>query len=120
MKKTFFVIFLTTLLLACEHSNYDVIDFTGDYRYHAGITEFFDCKSQIKYYVADAGIASQLQDMYQGLNFKRKEDVFIKVRGYLKEEIQMDGVAPIDVFVPVELLSHDTNRGCDRPIRQGY
>jgi len=120
MTKILFVILLVTLCISCEHSSYDVTEFTGDYRFHAGISEFYDCESQIKYYVADAGIASQLQDLYLSLDLKRKEDIFIKVTGYLKEEIQLDGVAPTDVFVPVKLLDHDRDRGCDRQVRQGY
>ena len=120
MIKTLFVFFITTLIISCEHSGYNVTEFTGDYRYYAGISEFFDCKTQVKYYVADAGIATQLQDLYQKLDLKRKEDIFIQVEGYLKEEKQLDGIAPTDVFVPVKLLSHDVNRGCDRPIRRGY
>lgn len=106
--------------MSCEHSGYDTIEFSGDYRYYAGIAEFFDCDSRVKYYVADAGVNTELQDLYTSLNLKEKEDIYLKVKGYLKEEKQMEGVDPVVVFVPVKLLNHDVNRGCKRAIRQGY
>ena len=119
IKKSVFC-FITLLLASCEHSGNDVSEFTGEYRYYAGIAEFFDCDSAIKYYVADAGVYKDLQDMYDNLNLKEKDDVYIMVDGYTKEEKQMDGIDPITVFVPVKLLSHDTDRGCQRAIRKGF
>lgn len=112
--------FIALLLASCEHSGYNISEFTGDYRYYAGIAEFFDCDSGIKYYVANAGIHTELQDMYNKLNLKEKDDVYIRVDGYTKEEKQMDGIDPITVFVPVKLLGHDANRGCKQYIRQGH
>ncbi len=110
---------MVLLLTSCEHSGYDVIEFTGDYRYYAGIAEFYDCDDQVKYYVADSGISTELQNLNSKLNLKEKEDIYLKVKGYLKEEKQIEGVDPIIVFVPVKLLSHDRNRGCNRAIRRG-
>lgn len=106
---------------ACEHSKYDITDFTGDYRYHSDIAEFYDCSSQTKYYVADTGIAEKLKTLYQGLDLMRKDDIYIKVEGYIREEeTQIDGVNPAKIFVPVKLLNYDINRGCTLPIRKGY
>jgi hypothetical protein len=119
MMRAFVAFFITLTIISCEHSGYNVTEFTGDYRYHAGISEFFDCDSQVTYYVADAGITKQLQALYQKLDLKRKEDIFIRVDGYLKEEILMDDIAHADTFVPVKLLSHDINRGCERSRRAG-
>lgn len=115
-------VFLSTLMLtSCgEHSDYDVINFTGEYRYYSGIAEFFDCKSRIKYYVARAGADKDLEKAYLKLGMDEKDDVFIKVKGYLKEEkAEMDGINPATVFVPVEIVSLDKKRGCERGIRQG-
>ena len=115
-----FVICLITLLLAsCEHSGYDVTKFKGDYRYYAGIAEFFDCDDRVKYYVADAGIYAELQELYTRLNVKEKEDIYIQVEGYTREEKQMEGIDPALVFVPVKLLSHDVDRGCNQAVRRG-
>jgi len=111
---------LAALLIAsCEHSDYEVTKFTGDYRYYAGIAEFFDCDSRIKYYLADAGISEELQQLHASLDINEKDDVYLELKGYLKEEQLMDGINPTDVFVPVELLKHDTSRGCERGFRQG-
>lgn len=49
-----------------------------------------------------------------------KDDTYMKVKGYLKEEEQhMEGINPSIVFVPVELLAVDKSRGCERAIQQG-
>lgn len=56
MIKTFFKFLPALLLVSCEHSGYEVIEYTGDYRYYAGIAEFFDCDEQVNYYVADSGL----------------------------------------------------------------
>ncbi len=119
MIRNLFTCFIALLLASCEHSGYDVTEFTGDYRYYAGIAEFYECDSQVNYYVADSGIHTELQNLYSKLDLKEKEDVYIHVEGYFKEEKQLDGVDPINFFVPVKLLSHDKNRGCNRAIRRG-
>ena len=122
MKKKLALFFLLLLLQACgEHSGYQILKYTGEYRYSNGIAEFFDCKQGIKYFVSrQAGISDDLQAMYQDLNLKdKKEDVFIKVDGYMKEEEQMEGIDPKMVFVAVELISHDVTRGCTKGYRRG-
>ncbi len=108
-------------LTSCgEHSDYTVSEFSGDYRFYSGIGEFFDCNKKKKFYVADAGISSKLQETYLKLQVKPKEDVFIKIKGYLKEEAQkVEGINPNLVFVPVKLISVDEDRGCTYPIREG-
>ena len=119
MIRNFVICLLTLCLAACEHSGYEISKFNGDYRYYAGIAEFFDCDTGVKYYVADAGIHTELQDIYTSLDVKEKEDIYMQVEGYTREEQQMEGIDPILVFVPVKLLSHDADRGCKRTIRQG-
>lgn len=119
MTRKFVICLITLLLASCEHSGYDVTKFNGDYRYYAGIAEFFDCDSRIKYYVADAGIHAELQELYTSLNVKEKEDIYIEVEGYTREEKKMEDIDPALVFVPVKLLSHDVDRGCKLDIRQG-
>ena len=108
------------MLASCgEHRGENISEFTGDYRFYAGIAEFFDCKEKVKYYVADSGIYAELQSFYIQLNLKEKEDVYIKVNGYLKEEKKMEGIDPANVFVAVKLLEHDAERGCNRDDRKG-
>ena len=119
MIKNLVICTLTLLLAACEHSGYDVHEYSGDYRYYSGIAEFFDCDSAVKYYVADAGIYSELQELYTELELKQNDDVYLQVKGYTKEEKQMDGIDPALVFVPVKLLSYGIDRGCSRAHRQG-
>jgi len=110
---------LTLLLASCEHSGYDVHEHSGDYRYYAGIAEFFDCDEAVKYYVADAGIYTELQQLYTELSLKQNDDIYIQVKGYTREEKQMEGIDPALVFVPVKLLSYDVDRGCNQKIRKG-
>lgn len=112
--------FMALILASCEHSGYDVTKFSGEYKNYADIAEFFDCDSGIKYYVADAGIHKELQDMYSKLNLEEKDDVYITIEGYTREEEQMEGIDPITKFVPVELLSHDVDRGCELARRPMY
>jgi len=120
IKKSIFITLVALLLSSCEHRGQDVIKFTGEYRYFAGIAEFFDCKERVKYFVAKAGINTDLQEAYLKLGVKDKDDVYIQIQGYLKEVAQMDGVDPATLFVPVKLLSLDKNRGCERgSIQQG-
>ncbi len=120
IRKVLAITTLSLLLASCgEHDDYDISRFTGEYRYHAGIAEFFDCKSRIKYYVAKSGIDTDLQETYSKLGLEEKDDVYIQLTGYLKEEEMMEGINPSTVFVPVELLKVDKSRGCERGIRQG-
>jgi hypothetical protein len=111
---------VTVVMSACnEHDDYDIVRFNGEYRYYKGIAEFFDCKSRVKYYVAEAGIDSDLEEAYLALGMDEKDDVYIQLEGYLKEEIMMEGIHPSTVFVPVKLLKVDKTRGCERGLRQG-
>lgn len=120
MKNKLAILVTAFLLTSCgEHRGQDISEFTGDYRFYAGIAEFFDCRKSVKYYVADSGIHNELQSLYLQLNLKDKDDVYIKVKGYLKEEQQMEGINPKTVFVPVKLISHDASRGCEQGIMQG-
>lgn len=116
---TFFTFIAVTLSSCGEHGDYDVIRYSGEYRYYKGIAEFFDCKSRVKYYVAKAGIDTDLQETYLKLGMEEKDDVYIQLKGYLKEEEMMEGINPSTVFVPVELLKVDKTRGCERGLRQG-
>lgn len=110
----------TIFLSSCnEHGDYDITRFTGEYRYYRGIAEFFDCKSRVKYYVAESGIDSDLENAYLKLGLDEKDDVYIQLKGYLKEEEMMEGINPSTVFVPVKILKIDKTRGCERGIRQG-
>jgi hypothetical protein len=111
---------LGTLISCGEHDEYDVEKFTGEFRYYAGIGEFFDCKSRIKYYVAKAGINDDLQETYTALGMEEKDDAFIQIEGYLKEEALMEGINPATVFVPVKVIKIDKSRGCVRGLRQGH
>lgn len=115
------ILFAALMLVSCgEHGDYDIVRFTGEYRYYAGIAEFFDCKSRVKYYVDKSGIDKELEQAYIKLGLDEKDDVYMKIKGYLKEEEeQMEGIVPAVVFVPVEILGLDKDRGCERGIRQG-
>lgn len=107
-------------LTSCEHQGHTISEFNGDYRYYAGIAEFFNCQDGNKYYVADAGINNELQSRYLSLGLKQKEDVYIQVTGYLKKDKpKLEGIDPSLVFVPVRLISLDSSRGCNTVIRQG-
>ncbi len=119
MIKVPFIIFLVLASTSCEHRGETILDYTGDYRYYSGIGEFFDCKDQIKYFLADAGVSSELETQYLALDVKEKEDVYVTLKGYVKEETQIEGVDPITVFVPTEILNLDQTRGCERSKREG-
>ena len=120
MKKLVLVSLTSFLLASCgEHSGQDVSKFSGEYRYYAGIAEFFDCKSRVKYYISKAGIGTDLQNAYLELNVEEKDDVYIQINGYLKEEKQIEGIDPATVFVPVKMLKIDKTRGCERGVMQG-
>ena len=114
ISKFIFFLILSLSLVSCDHWGEDVRGYTGDYRYYAGISEFFECKERVKYYVADMGIAAELEKEYLALGLAKKEDVYTKVEGYFKEEVQMEGIDSIMVFVPTKLISFDQERGCEK------
>ena len=122
MKRTLLYGLLALMLSSCgEHSDYDVTKFTGEFRFYKGIGEFFECTSRIKYYIADAGIYSDLQKAYEELGLEEKDDAYIHIKGYLRdEENPMEGIAPSTVFVPVDIIKLDKSRGCERIIQQGH
>ncbi|MFK5894872.1 MAG: hypothetical protein QM504_16760 [Pseudomonadota bacterium] len=93
--------------------------YTGNFRYYAGIAEFFDCKTQKKHYLGQGELTDDLIKAYKKLNLRSKDDVYIRVEGYYQEEEQMEGVDPIDVFVPTKIIQLDTTRSCKRPYRRG-
>jgi len=112
---------LLTQLSSCgEHSGEDITKFSGEYRYYSGIAEFFTCKDRVKHYVGDAGIATELQEVYLKQGVGEDDDIYMQVTGYFKEEeVKVEGIAPTIVFIPVELLKVDKNAGCERVIQQG-
>lgn len=121
MRKILLICITALLLTSCEHRGEDITKFKGEYRYYKGIAEFYDCKESVKYYVGDFGIYTELQKKYLAEGVAEDDDVYMQVTGYLKEEaILVEGVDPTIVFVPVELLSIDKNRGCQRALRQGH
>ena len=107
---------------ACDmqHSGYTSKEYSGDYRAYAGIAEFFDCNEQVKYFVAESGVHSELVEKYAALGVPEKEDIYIKVEGYLKKEPQMEGIDPITVFVATKFISFDQTRGCEMGRQQGH
>jgi hypothetical protein len=109
------IVILSLSLGACDvqHFGEDVKEHSGDYRFYAGIGEFFDCDDQVKYIVAKSGIHSRLADKYAALGVAEKEDVYTKVEGYLKQEARMEGLDPMTVFVPTKFISFDESRGCN-------
>jgi len=115
-----FPLMLLSLLTSCgEHGGKTIIEYTGDYHFSNGIAEFFDCKGRVKYYLSDSGIAEKLQKEYLKLGVRKRDDVYMKVTGYVQEEEKIEGIDPSDVFVAVELLKIDKDRGCERGHRQG-
>ncbi len=109
---TLLILFLSAC--AMEEKDKTSILFNGDYRFHAGIGEFFNCEDRVKYYVAKNRIAKELEERYLALGLKAKDDVFVQVEGYFQEEKpEIDGVNPITVFVPTRFIGLDKNRGCD-------
>ncbi|HIO93329.1 MAG TPA: hypothetical protein EYG68_10880 [Leucothrix mucor] len=121
MKKTLLYSLLALMLSSCgEHSDYDITKFTGEFRFYKGIGELFECKSRVKYYIADAGISTDLQEAYEELGLAEKDDAYIHIKGYLRDDDDpMEGITPEIVFVPVEIIKLDKNRGCERVIQQG-
>ena len=111
---------LISMLVSCgEHSGYTITDFTGDYRFKSGIGEFFNCADRKRYFVAKSGAYKELRDKFKALLLKNSDDAYIRVKGYLKQETMMDGIDPETVFVAVEFISFDKNRGCERQSKQG-
>ena len=110
------------LLTACDngHEGYIIKPFTGDYRYHNGIAEFFDCHDRKKYFVSPDGINKEVSNAYLALKLKDNDDAYIVVEGYVKSEALMDNIASVDVFVITKLLSVDATRGCQKSERVGH
>jgi len=124
MKTTISLIFVLNALLLSSCITISVKEsnhhrYNGNFRYYAGIAEFFDCKTQKKHYLGDDGLSSDLIEAYQKLNLRAKDDVYVRVEGFYKEEEQMDGVDPIDIFIPTKIIQLDTTRSCKRPYRRG-
>ncbi|MEA3302845.1 MAG: hypothetical protein U9Q75_06185 [Pseudomonadota bacterium] len=122
LKAILLLAILPLFLASCDmqHSGYTSKEYSGDYRVYAGIAEFFDCDEQMKYYVSETGVHAELAEKYAALGMPEKDDVYIKVEGYLKKESQMDGIDPITVFVPTKFISFDKTRGCEMGRQQGY
>ena len=122
MKKFLLASITTLLLISCgEHSGQNIIKYTGEYRYYHGIAEFFVCKERVKYYISEVGVGTDLQEAYLEQGVAEDDDIYMQVTGYfMEEEQQMEGIDPATLFVPVELLKVDKDRGCERAIRQGY
>lgn len=114
------LVFLSVLLASCgEHRGENVQSFTGDYRHDSGIGEFFDCKSGIKYYVINTSENEKLIEEYLAYQLTKNDDIYIRVKGYLKEIPQIEGVDPMLEFAPVELIESNPDRGCSVGERQG-
>ena len=113
---------LALSLASCdfEHSGNTISDFTGDYRYSSGIGEFFDCHSRKKYYVFNSSEHKKIITQYNKLGITNKDDVFLKVKGYLKAIEQLEGIDPEIEFIPTKLLSMNPSRGCTRAMREGH
>lgn len=120
MKKILLCGLLPLILSSCgEHSGKTIIEYTGDYHFSNGIAEFFDCKGRVKYYLSESGIAEELEKEYLKLGVRKRDDVYMKVTGYVQEEEMIEGINPSTVFVAVELLKIDKDRGCENGYRQG-
>lgn len=121
MRKILLICITALLLTSCEHRGENITKFKGEYRYYKGIAEFFVCKERVKYYVGDFGIYTELQEAYLKQGVAEDDDVYMQVTGYYKEEaVEIEGIDPTIVFVPVELLKIDKNKGCERIIQEGY
>ena len=101
-------------------SQHESSSFSGDYRYYAGISEFFDCKTGTKYYLGTEGIRKELEEKFLALKLDEKEDAYLKVEGYLIEESAEENLIPATIFVATEFISFDTSRGCELGRRQGF
>jgi len=102
-----------------EHRGHEIESFQGDYRYSSGVGEFFDCQSRVRYYVHDSSANKRLIREYRKLGLQHGDDAYVRVKGYLKEVPQMEGVDPVKEFVPAEFISIDPNRGCKQEARRG-
>ncbi len=122
MQKILIYCLLAFFLVACdnEHKGYIITPFTGDYRYHNGIAEFFDCHERKRYYVAPLGIDKEVAEAYLALKLEDNDDAYISVEGYMRPEELMDGIATVDVFVITKLLTIDATRGCQKSERVGH
>ena len=120
--KSILLLFLPLLFTSCDsqHSGHTSREFSGDYRVYAEIAEFFDCETQLTYFVAESGVHGELAEKYAALGVPEKDDVYIKVEGYLKKETQMEGIDPITVFVPTKFISFDQTRGCEMVRQEGH
>ncbi len=118
-------ILLNSLLIGCTSNlptptyQVQVQKIKGNFRYYAGIAEFFDCKTQTKHYVAKDGVYEEMLKAYQDLKLREKDDVYVSFEGFYREEEQMDGVDPYNMFVATKILKIDTTRSCKRPYRRG-
>lgn len=110
---------LSLFLLSACFSEHESVLYSGDYRFHNGISEFFDCDSGVLYFMANQDEAETLQEKYLALKLKAKEDVFVNVEGYLKKESEQESLVPSTVFVATEFISIDASRGCQQGRRQG-
>ena len=123
MKKIILVsaILFTFLITACTTTTVkeQISRFKGNFRYFAGIAEFYDCKTKQKYYLSEDGVYDELIKGYQDLNLKPKDDVYIRAEGFYREQEQEFGIDPIDVFVITKIIKFDTSRSCKKPYRVG-
>ncbi len=117
------LVFLPLLVACGQHSGQTITEFSGDYRYtsrggRVGIAEFFNCADGVRYFVDKSGIHDELTKAFKALGLKDNDDAFLKVKGYLKKETLIEGIDPVTVFVAVEFVSFDKNRGCKLAIKR--
>ena len=116
-----YTLLLAILLTGCtmQHRTTENHRYTGDFRYYAGIAEFFDCKQKKRFYLSSQGLHDEVISSFQALKLTEKEDAFLKVEGYYTEEEQMDGVDPLELLVVTRIDQLDPSRSCDRRRREG-
>ena len=107
------------MLISCSPPDQPSQRYKGNFRSYAGIAEFFDCNTHKKHYVAKDGIYNELIEGYNDLNLKARDDVYIRAEGFYREEEQIEGVDPLEVFVVTKITEFDTSRSCKRPYRGG-
>jgi len=112
---------LVTLLAACSQGQppENIQRFSGDFRYYRGIAEFFDCKELHKYYLHENDMYDELLEKFAALGLDKKEDAYLRVKGYWLEEEQMDGVDPLELLAVTEIIEFDASRSCQRRRWQG-